>query len=628
MPDRCPQNPDSGIPLSFSGLRRIFRCVQDRFAQPVQNSVLSRNRQVNPGPRHGYIGKFPFVHQTLVGGKQHHRTLETLESPDAVHHDRALARLLASGRFAPAKATVRCDGPDGFLAGDENGNITRRHPLIRNQATGIFGKHTPGCRKPLRRHRKPFHLGALGAGCLNFGTDIKPVDGGVDLQRIAQVFHKTKSGCLHIFRQFSRLLMDPLVAVVEHPQDTPRFESGVERNPPVLPEILSLIHDDRVIPLIRQALERGHQHVRSLVVPFPGRLGGIIRRRPGRGIRRRIEPGALFHICAQTVEGSDLEGRIFPQPPLRPGRKRAVEADKQHPPPPFGLSRRLLEGQHGLARAGRAADGHPRLLPDRLQDPELVPGQNLQPAVIRRQQILQRHPEMHRVRQNLLQRTNAVIAQRLLPVFRFRRHAHAVPDPLPAPVATEILTAPEDLPRPVRPQIPLRQGSVRQDDTVPHPDIPLVPARGCLQLREQLMLRRPRLRDGILDPMLDPGPVPAGPLVAFRIKRNRAALDLQDKNPPPGMRDHKITFAVDFCAIRADPEPRTRIKHMERTVQNLLQPLIDLAFRPPQRVPRDLLRQRSRPHVRHCTRPFLLRMAAGPDPPPAAAQPCRVPISC
>ena len=90
--------------------------------------------------------------------------------------------------------------------------------------------------------------------------------------------------------------------------------------------------------------------------------------------------------------------------------------------------------------------------------------------------------------------------------------------------------------------------------------------------------------------MLDPGPVPAGPLLAFRIKRNRAALDLKDKNPPSGMRDHKITFAVALYATQAASEPPTPIKHMKRIVQNLIQPLIDLTFCTPPRILLDLLR--------------------------------------
>lgn len=108
------------------------------------------------------------------------------------------------------------------------------------------------------------------------------------------------------------------------------------------------------------------------------------------------------------------------------------------------------------------------------------------------------------------------------------------------------------------------------------------------------MHRAARLREGILDSFLAT-PTDRRPTSAPGVVAHRAALDLENERPIPGMRQDKIRLALAWLAISAGREPRNSVEGDQVAVGIVAQPFKKPALSRTHR----LLQRRIRDHPRH-----------------------------
>ena len=186
-----------------------------------------------------------------------HRSFKTLEPADGVDQDCPFtthALLEPPRRFRQGQATQF--GIEVGLARrirDENGDVARGDAFSGDQPDDPR-VYPSRLRRPARRTVE-LHLRTLVVGRGNRHAPVAQVRRRVDLRRVPAVGRQRKR--LPLDRERAGARIDVLIVVVEDVQGTAVAvrQEELQWNPELLPEVLSFVADDRLVPL-RQDIER------------------------------------------------------------------------------------------------------------------------------------------------------------------------------------------------------------------------------------------------------------------------------------------------------------------------------------------------------------------------------------
>ena len=245
-------------------------------------------------------------------------------------------------------------------AGGQQRDAARVPPLVLEGDHGVVGKLQDGPRLDVDEpHRRalpvpaPLRLpGQRGEG---------PGDGG----RVAQVVVQRER--VEVDGGVPVPVEDALVLVGEHEQHAPVrvLEALDQRLPPQLPEVLSLVHDDRVEPVpVRTGGGQLPQPLGEPVLPVVGVV---------------VLAGLRAPFDGQPVEQPDVRRALLLRP--RPGHQLEVPcespgvAHERRAVPVAGQPAGLEHGQVGLAGTGASGDLRAVLPPQQGQGALLLPGE-------------------------------------------------------------------------------------------------------------------------------------------------------------------------------------------------------------------------------------------------------------
>jgi len=305
---------------------------------------------------------------------------------------------------------------------------------------------------------------------------------------------------------------------------------------------------------------------------------------------RELDLGLARELDAEAVEGLKDDPRVA-LALSQVVAKGAVEADEDHLPALVAKPLRDLDPEHRLARPGAAADEHPRVAGQALEQRGLLVRERDQRLLVVEQLVGHRDRDPDVAREQLAQHPDPRLAGRRSLLARAAVVGDDARDRRRG--VAKVVAVEDQLPRRVRREGELVHGDVREGEAVAEVQVPMLAARDLGDLALQAEAVVDRLREGVADPLPLAVDEPE-PLAVLAL--DPPALDLEAEDRLLRVGEDEVDLALGRALGVVARHPADGVEDVPGVLEAVAQRLEHARLAPALDVGRE---QRARVHRRH-----------------------------